>query len=164
MFDLIFGLFGDAWFYLWTSFVLTIIVWLIFINAMLLREKEQELKKNKFVYYPLAVLFIIGYLLDILLNYYVGSTVNYLFDRLSKRGHKNSVFLPVVDYKNLTWKNTYKLTFTARLKHIKTTRIKDSLTYKMADFICYNMLRLFDKDHCSIGEVLQVMRTVQHDV
>lgn len=159
MLEMITGILGAIWFYLWTSFVLMMVVWFFFINAMLLRKKQDKLKKNKLIYYPVLFLFIIGYLLDIILNYYAG-VFNYVADRISGYSHKDSVFMPEIDYSGINKNTIHRLTMTARLRHIKRTRLKNSWTYKMANFICYNMLRPFDREHCSISEIITTMKTV----
>lgn len=158
MFEIIFGIIENAWFYIWSSFLLTIVVWFFFINAMLLKGKEEEIKEKSLVgYYVLAFFYLCGYGLDIFLNYYVGSVLHYIADRLSGFGHSGSTFLPDVDYSSVNVKTTHKLTFTARLKYIKTTRKENTATYKFANFVCKKMLIPFDPDHCSVGEVLKVL-------
>ena len=143
--------------------MITYILWgacsffaLLALFMVMIPNKEKIEQAAWYIKWPLLVVFFFGYIADIIWNYVFGSTGNYILDRLSGYDHKRAVFLPVL-LEKLTWKKSYLLTFTYRLKMAKLTNRKKDLSYRVADYICHKWLDRADPGHCSIDKYLRAL-------
>lgn len=132
-------------------------IWVLFINVMQFKKYEKTLKQHPYVYYPLAAVFVLGYIGDILWNIIFASPIFYVLDRVSGYSHAQSTALPNFKLvKDLG--SSHKITLTYRLNTILATRDKNSETYKTALFICKYLLNPYDAGHCKINQTLELYK------
>lgn len=132
-----------------------VVIWLLYVAFM--HTKETIDKWPKVIKYPAMFIFGLGYLADILWSLIYGSVGNYLLDRASGYSHKQAIFWVKFAKGKLTWKTTYLLTFTYRMKVNLVLREKGDYSFDTATTICHDLLERHDPDHCSVDKMLKLI-------
>lgn len=127
------------------------VIWIIFANVIQYKDKITSMAyPQKLV---VGLLFIIGYIGDIIWNLIPGTIIFYCLDLIDDIPKENRQGIP--SFKGVTIRTSYKLTLSKRLQRIVDSYPESTYNYRFTVWLAKYLINPFDPGHITLNETMK---------